>query len=233
LQRRNRRFWFSSAAIWPVLAAGSARACELALILAVDVSGSVDPQEYRTQMHGLAAGLRDGIVSEALVSGQAQLMLVQWTGTSRQDVSIPWTKVQTFEDMDNFADAVAATPRTWRNFSTAIGEALRFSMAQFADVPGCRRLVIDVSGDGFSNEGVEPQKVAPELLAANVTVNAVVIGGADDDLAGYFRDNVITGAGAFVVTADGFRDYGEKIRLKLRRETGKQISRIKRADDAG
>jgi len=215
------------------LAATPAVACELALVMAVDVSGSVDPQEYRIQMDGLAAGLRDGIVSEALVKAQAQLALVQWTGTSRQELTIPWQQIRNFEDIDRFADRVEAAPRPWRNFSTAIGEALRFTLDEIARAPDCGRYVIDVSGDGFSNEGIEPRDVAGDLRGAGVTVNALVIEGAGDDLTGYFWENVVTGAGSFVVTADGFEQYGEKMRLKLRRETGKQISRIVRPDETG
>ena len=76
--------------------------------LAVDVSGSVDSNEYRVQMDGLAAGLRDPIVSEALVRGQAQLMLVQWTGSSRQQVTIPWTRIDSFAASLRMAAALAA-----------------------------------------------------------------------------------------------------------------------------
>ncbi len=210
-----------------VLAAGQVAACELALALAVDVSGSVDAREYRIQMQGLAAGLRDGVVSEALVKAKAQLALVHWTGTSRQALVIPWIQLRTFEDVENFADLVESTPRAWRNYSTAIGEALRYTLTEIALVPLCERYVIDVSGDGSSNEGVEPKFILADLRAAGVTVNALVIEGAEDDLTGYFWENVITGEGSFVVTADGFEDYGAKMRIKLRRETTVQISQLR------
>ena len=102
----------------------TAKACDLALALAVDVSGSVDPGEYRIQMQGLAEGLRDSTVSEALVRGEAEVMLIQWSGSSRQEVSLPWRKLTSFEDVAALADEIEALPRAWRNFSTAIGEAL-------------------------------------------------------------------------------------------------------------
>ena len=82
---------------------GPAHACELALALAVDVSGSVDPREYRIQMQGLAEALRDGVVSEALVRGEAQVMLMQWSGNSRQRISIPWLQVRNFDDVEALA----------------------------------------------------------------------------------------------------------------------------------
>jgi Ca-activated chloride channel family protein len=197
-------------------------ACDLALALAVDVSGSVDSSEYRIQMDGLAAGLRDPIVSEALVRGQAQLMLVQWTGESRQRVTIPWTKIDSFIALEKFADQVAQDPRVWRNFSTAIGEALEATLLRFDDVAECRRLLIDISGDGVSNEGVEPTQIHGLLKDRGVTVNAIAIEESEPDLTAYFFENVIFGEGAFVVSASGFADYPERIRKKLLREVTQQ-----------
>ncbi len=204
----------------------TARACDLALVLAVDVSGSVDTTEYRIQMDGLAAGLRDGVVSEALVRANAAVALVQWSGTSRQRTVVDWVRIASFEDTEMLARQIEETPRAWRNFSTAIGEALQHGTNLFDAVPDCRRRVMDVSGDGQSNEGVEPVEVQRFARAAGVTVNALVIETDDTDLTGYFWENVITGEGAFVVTANGFEDYPERIRQKLVRETTRQISKL-------
>ena len=85
-----------------------AQACDLALVLAVDVSGSVDAEEYRIQMDGLAEALRDPIVSEALVRAEAHLMLVQWTGATRQMVTLPWRAMTNFVAVEEFAADVAA-----------------------------------------------------------------------------------------------------------------------------
>ena len=153
---------------------GPTTACELALVLAVDVSGSVDPDEYATQMQGLAAGLRDGAVSDAVVRSKAAIALVQWTGASRQETSLDWTRIETHADVEALAQAITRIPRGWRNFSTAIGEALKFALPMFDAVPDCDRRVIDVSGDGVSNEGAEPLSVHPALREAGVTVNALV-----------------------------------------------------------
>ncbi|MGV6805174.1 MAG: DUF1194 domain-containing protein [Ruegeria sp.] len=201
-----------------------ASACDLALALAVDVSGSVDTSEYRIQMDGLAAGLRDPVVSEALVRAQAQLMLVQWTGTSRQQITIPWTRIDGFQALDDFAEKVAADPRVWRNFSTAIGEALETTLNSFEDVKECKRHLIDISGDGVSNEGVEPTEVHELLRRQGITVNAIAIEESDPDLTAYFFENVIVGEGAFVVSAAGFDDYPERIRKKLLREVTQQTA---------
>ncbi|WP_370644346.1 DUF1194 domain-containing protein [Ruegeria sp. SCSIO 43209] len=204
--------------------ASQAYACDLALALAVDVSGSVDSEEYRIQMDGLAAGLRDPIVSEALVRGQARLMLVQWTGSSRQRITIPWTRIDSFNTLDSFADQVAADPRVWRNFSTAIGEALDMTVASFDDVPECERHLIDLSGDGISNEGIEPSTIHAKLRDRGITVNAIAIEESEPDLTAYFFENVIVGEGAFVVSAAGFADYPERIRKKLLREVTQQTA---------
>ncbi|MBO9411542.1 MULTISPECIES: DUF1194 domain-containing protein [unclassified Ruegeria] len=201
-----------------------AMACDLALALAVDVSGSVDSSEYRIQMDGLAAGLRDPIVSEALVRGQARLMLVQWTGASRQKITIPWTNIDSFETLDQFADKVAADPRVWRNFSTAIGEALEMTLSSFDEVATCKRHLIDISGDGISNEGVEPSEIHEVLRSQGVTVNAIAIEESEPDLTAYFFENVIVGEGAFVVSAAGFEVYPERIRKKLLREVTQQTA---------
>ncbi len=201
-----------------------AAACDIALVLAVDVSGSVDHEEYRTQMQGLADGLRDGVVSEALVTGQAALLVLQWTGTSRQRVVVPWTQIDSFESLEAFAARVETAPRIWRNFSTAIGEALAFSAAQFREAPECARKVIDISGDGSSNEGIMPGEVRPELQRQGIVVNALVIEGAEPLMTEYFWENVILGEGAFVITANSYEEYPSRMRRKLLREVTKQIS---------
>ncbi len=201
-----------------------ATACDLALALAVDVSGSVDPDEYNIQMQGLADALRDGVVAEALVRARAAVMLVQWTGSSRQEISVPWTRITSFEAVEALAQRVETTPRRWRNFSTAIGEALQFTLNAWADAPACRRKVIDVSGDGVSNEGVDPRAVLADLGAADITVNALAIDAENGALTAYFWENLIRGEGAFVVTADSFDDYPARIRMKLIREITAQLS---------
>lgn len=200
-------------------------ACELALVLAVDVSGSVDRDEYRIQMDGLANALRDGIVAEALVSQRAQVTLIQWSGLSRQRQTVPWTALHSAADVADLADRIAADPRLWRNYSTAIGEALHLSQ-NVLDQVSCGRKVIDVSGDGISNEGAEPRAQHGALRARGIIVNALAIETDDTDLTGYFFENVIGGEGAFVVTANGFEDYPDKIRRKLQRETTKQLSAL-------
>ncbi len=203
-----------------------AAACELALVLAVDVSGSVDPREYRVQMDGLAAALRDPIIADALIEARAKLSLVQWTGTSRQVLSVPWRQVTSIAEVEALADEIEQVPRKWRSFATAIGEALEQSLRLFDRATDCKRRVIDISGDGRSNEGINPGLLHADLEEAQVVVNALVIQGRDQGLTRYFRNVVIHGPGAFVVTANGYDEYPHRIRLKLEREITKQVSAV-------
>ncbi|MEO1140638.1 MAG: DUF1194 domain-containing protein [Pseudomonadota bacterium] len=219
--RFNPLGWLSACALG---CAAPALACDVALVLAVDVSGSVDEDEFNIQMQGLADGLRDASVSEALVVGEAAVLVLQWTGASRQRVVVPWTRIETFEDVEVFATRVEAAPRVWRNFSTAVGEALDFAANQFTGVLDCERRVIDVSGDGSSNEGIDPNDVHPRLHDLDITVNALVIEGAEPKMTEYFWENVILGPGAFVITANSYEEYPTRMRRKLLREVTKQIS---------
>lgn len=212
------------AAIW--IGCASAQACELALVLAVDVSGSVDPDEYHLQMDGLGAALGDSAVTEALVVAQAKVMLLQWTGTSRQHVSVPWTHVTDFEAADELAARVRSVPREWRSFSTAIGEAVSSALSQFDTVPECKRWVIDVSGDGVSNEGVPPQEMKAAALRKGVTINGLAIDASETELIEYYRTNLIVGPGSFAMRASSFEDYPKRIRQKLLREITKQVASL-------
>lgn len=209
-----------------ILSAPAASACEVALMLAVDVSGSVDQEEYRIQMDGLAAALVDRSITNALVASEAQVALMQWTGTGRQTVVINWTDMSSPDAVAAFAFEVATVPRIWRDYSTAIGEAMQLALPYFAIVDHCDRHVIDISGDGISNEGAPPRSLWPAMEEAGVTVNALVIQDTGFDLTGWFEENVITGPGAFAVTANSFDDYPEQITRKLFRELTQPISAL-------
>lgn len=207
-------------------AASDAAACDLALALAIDISGSVDRKEYAIQMDGLALALRDETVAAALVRAKASLLVLQWTGEGRQTVVLDWRAVTDHSALAAIADDITATPRRWRNYSTAIGEALQVTAQTFSApaVTGCRRRVIDVSGDGASNEGIPPRNVRALLEQSGIVVNGLAIGGSEDGLTAYYRDHVISGPGAFVITADGFEDYPKQIKRKLLRETEERFA---------
>ena len=208
------------------LCAPAAQACEVALMLAVDVSGSVNHDEYRVQMDGLAAALVDPSIAGALVASEAQVALMQWTGTGRQSVVISWTQMKNADDVAMFAHEVAESARLWRDFSTAIGEAMQLALPYFAAVDQCGRLVMDISGDGISNEGQSPSALWPAFAEAGITVNALVIQDTGFELTDWFEHHVITGSGAFAVTANTFAEYPEQITRKLYRELIQPIAQF-------
>ena len=198
---------------WPALA------CETALVLTNDVSGSIDAGDYRLQTEGLSAALIDPEVTEALVRGQVALAVVQWSGSAQQEMSIPWARMLTPGHVAQLADRAGMMPRAFKGSDTAVGEALRFALTQFAAVPDCQRQVIDISGDGQENAGFTDARARSEAVAAGVMINAIAIEepGPAFPITNYFRGWVIT-PGGFVVTARGLQDYAVTLRLKLLHE---------------
>jgi len=203
---------FLAGVFMPSLASAT---CSIALALTVDVSGSINEREYRLQMDGLAAALRDPAVADAMVASEAAVMLVQWSGASRQKISVPWRRMLSHSDVADFADMAEAAPRAWAVYSTGIGNALLFTAAQFGEVSDCANKVIDVSGDGYSNEGPDPRKVAQGLAGQGFQINGLAIEGDEFELTAYYRHNVVAGESAFVFTAETYADYPRTIWRKL------------------
>jgi len=217
-QMMLRAFGIACLTAWPALA------CNTALVLAIDVSGSIDGGDYRLQTEGLATALSDPEVAELLVRDQVALAVVQWSGTDQQALSLSWQRMLAPGDVRRFSDRAATMPRAFKGSDTAVGEALRFALAQFAAVPDCRRRVIDISGDGQENAGFTDAKARSEAVAAGVVINAIAIEepGPAFPITNYYRSWVVTPRG-FVVTARGLRDYAETLRLKLLRELEKPV----------
>ena len=200
------------------LLAQPAAACRVALILATDVSGSIDPAEYHFQMDGLAEALEDPDIADALVLGQVALMVMQWSGGKEQEVSVPWQRMLSHDAVARFANTVRKTPRRWSMSKTALGDALRFAAAEFSAVSDCRRRVLDVSGDGISNDGREILIERRRALSQNITVNGLAIDRVGRSVTEYYRRFLIGGRDAFVETATGYSDYPRAIRRKIYRE---------------
>lgn len=207
------------------LLAGPAAGCDTALLLAVDVSGSISGAEYALQMQGMADALSDPSVIDALVTGQDRLALVHWSGKRNQRLSLDWQQITSPADVAALAETLRHIRRPLDHTDTAIGQALRFSLAQFARVPDCDRQVIDLSGDGAENAGGTLDAARLEVQASGVLLNAIAIDATGDtfDLTAYFRDRVIF-PGGFVMTAHGLADYPRAIRAKLLRELIKTVS---------
>lgn len=201
------------------LSAAPVRACDTALLLAIDVSGSIDRAEYALQTEGLAEALRDPEVTAALLKGQVALSVVQWSGLGKQAMTIPWQRMLSPRHIRDFIARVEAQPRAFQGSDTAVGEALSFSAAQFAAVPDCRRRVIDISGDGPENAGSTAPRARAEAARQGIEINAIAIEdmGQSSPITAFYRNWVIT-RGGFVVTARGLGDYPRAMRQKLLRE---------------
>lgn len=205
--------------------------CRLALALAVDVSRSIDAADYAIQTEGLAAALEDAEVRAAIFGpeGTVALAVYQWSGPAHQDLVQPWVLLETPEALDAAIWAIRRATRPERRQATALGEALRYGAGLLATAPPCARRVLDVAGDGRSNQGLPVASVYESDPFEGITVNALAIGEHELDLTRYFRDEVIRGPGAFVEVAPRQVDYPQAIRRKLLRELeGPQIGLLPR-----
>lgn len=202
------------------LCAGPVAACETALLLAIDVSNSIDVAEYRMQSDGLADALRDPEIAEALVQGQVALAVVQWSGLDRQQMSLDWARMHTPRDVAAFAARARALPRAFVLSDTAPAEAIVFALEQFDAVADCTRKIIDVSGDGTANAGADVRQVRNLAQTRGVTINGVAIESLGLAITGFFQRAIITRDG-FVITARGHRDYPRAIRAKILREVAR------------
>ena len=198
-----------------------AQSVDLELLLAVDVSPSVDPVEYDLQMRGLEQALRDPSVVNAIKAAPhgLALALMQWAGPGEQNLSVAWSEVRDQASADAFAAKISAIARLPTNGGTALGDALSRCVSLLAEsnVKAARR-IIDISGDGRTNEGDSPAPMRTYAVQAGITVNGLVIDRKERQLSRYYRDFVIGGPGAFVLQINGFEDFARAMRKKLIRE---------------
>ena len=197
--------------------AGPAVACSMALVLAIDVSSSIDIGEYKFQTHGLADALLDPEIADVLVLHQVALSVVQWSGAEEGDLTIPWRRMLSYGEVRDFSTRVREMPRTWEGSNTAVGDAIAFSAAQFDRVSDCGRKVIDVSGDGSSNAGLNAASESRKAEAAGIEINGIAIDIIGASITAFYERFVVTSEG-FVITSRGFSDYPRSIREKLLRE---------------
>ncbi|MCU0906482.1 MAG: DUF1194 domain-containing protein [Rhodobacteraceae bacterium] len=198
-----------------------AGACDVALVLAIDVSDSVDAGEYRLQVDGLADALTDPAIADTLVAGQMALTVLQWSGADRQQNTLPWQRMRSAADVAAFAADARAMARAFVRSDTAPGEAIAAALSLFRAVPDCARRVIDVSGDGAENAGRSTARASRAAHAAGVEVNGLAIESIGVAITRFYRDTLIT-PGGFVITARTHADYARAIREKILRE----ISRV-------
>jgi hypothetical protein len=209
-----------------------AEAIDMALVLAVDVSESVDADEYVLQHEGIARAFENPQVIATITGGKhgiIDVLVLEWSDRDKQAVTVDWTKVR---DQASAA-AFAATLRTGKRSSsglTAIGDAMLAAGAAFQRLPDqAARRVIDVSGDGMANIGPPPATVRDTLVARGVTINGLAILASEPWLDTYYNDDVIGGDGAFLLQVKDFQSFATAIQQKLLAEISARSPDVNRA----
>lgn len=212
--------------------AGSVRAqsTDLLLVLAADVSRSIDETEFVLQRKGYAAAVTDPRVLAAIrggTSGTIAVCFIEWSGAGEQHVVADWTMIHDEEDAGGLAAVILAAPRSFIG-RTSISGAIDFAMERFAAAgPHSNRHIIDISGDGTNNSGRPITEAREQAVAQGVTINGLAIvndkanpgyafhtrppGG----LAEWYRQNVIGGPGAFLHVVEDFQSFADAMTNKL------------------
>lgn len=194
---------------------------DTALVLAVDVSGSVDAGRFSLQMEGIARAFEDRQVQDTILAGPRGRLLVTLVNWSHKpQLAIPWTVISSRSDAARFAAAVRLAQRTSEDFTCmsrmmqVVADKILPLMPTAAD-----RVVVDVSGDGSDNCNPENpvDRIRDDLVADEVTINGLPIleGREADTIASWYEQHVIGGGAAFLLPADGFKDFGRAIRQKF------------------
>ncbi|HZL39785.1 MAG TPA: DUF1194 domain-containing protein [Pseudolabrys sp.] len=213
--------------------APSARAAEpvdLLLVLAADVSRSVDADKFKLQREGYAAAIANQRVLDVIRSGRngrIAVLFLEWSGFGNQKVVIDWMVIDGPKAAQDFGDRLLESQRFFAD-RTSISGGIDFAVEQFAHAPySSERRTIDVSGDGTNNAGGDITKARDAALAQGYTINGLVILSATPlpwnpehtnppgGLAKYYSDNVIGGPGAFVLEAKDFNSFGQAIIKKM------------------
>jgi hypothetical protein len=209
--------------------AGSDRA-DVALVLAIDVSGSVDDNRFRLQREGIAAALESEELAAAVLGGVNQTIevaVVEWA--EEQRLLVPWTVLHGRDDLTVLATRLRTASRSWVHTMTDPGGGIAAAERLFADQPFVAlRQVIDVSGDGRQNTGeVATADARDAAVSHGLTVNGLPIASRDEPgIVDWYRTNVVGGLGAFLVAADSYDAIATAFQLKLRLEiTGLAPSR--------
>jgi Protein of unknown function (DUF1194) len=194
---------------------------DTALVVAIDVSNSVDDKRYRLQMDGIAKALEDPGVIAAITTGpQAAILfsIVAWA--DRSEVTLPWVRIASAADAKAVAARIRKLPRARGEF-TCLAKMLRSTADKIVpQIPAkANRVVIDVSGDGRDdcNPDEPAGVVRDELVASKVVINGLPIldGGEAATIESWYRENVMGGIGSFVLAANGYGDFERAIRQKF------------------
>ena len=192
-----------------------------ALVIAIDTSGSIDSSEFEMQSKGTADAIASKQFAEAVAATPTQAIAVTvffWSGHDHQQMVVPWVIIRTQKDAEAVAEMIEKAPRQMSDF-TAVGDAIAFATALFAELPAEAIFkVIDVSGDGMSNQGETTIVARDAAVAQDITVNGLAIMNEDATLDVWYEDNVRGGVRGFVHRVEDFRTFGEAILRKLQAE---------------
>jgi hypothetical protein len=190
------------------------------LVLAVDASGSIDPDEFDLQKDGIADSLADEKVLSAIKSGPLQriaVAYVEWGGPGTATTVVGWQAIETLGDAQRFGAALRAAPRSSQSYN-AIGDALLHSADEIKAAPfEGMRAVIDLSGDNGDARSATPAPRARDIVTADgVVINALaILDGRGPWLEETYRRSVIGGPGSFVKTAKDRADFARALLEKL------------------
>jgi hypothetical protein len=192
---------------------------DLQLVLAVDVSGSVNAQRFELQKMGYVAAFQNRRVLNTILAGRNQAIAVtmmQWSGPFLQSQVVPWTALKDETTVKGFAGAIESAPRMMYGGGTSISGAIDNAVTLFPQAPfKSERRVIDVSGDGSNNRGRSVTQARDEAVDAGIVINGLPILAFEPQLDQYFKDYVIGGPGAFMIAAKSFEAFAEAILMKL------------------
>jgi len=204
------------------------RQLDLALVLAIDCSFSVDANEFRLQMEGIGKAFLEPDVKTAIKNGpngQIAVAAIQWSDENNQMVIVPWRILASDKDVDDLGTLLARMPRRLAEGGTSISMAIQYSARLLSEAPATGRRVIDISSDGRNNIGPPVNTMRDRIVAQGITINALTILNEWPTLDTYFERYVIGGQGAFVIPANDYVAYSKAIYRKLLREiTGPGIS---------
>ena len=202
---------------------------DLELVLAVDVSRSIDADEFDLQRPGYARAITNERVLDAVQSGSLgaiAVAYVEWSGADQQRTVVDWTLIRDQNTAEDFAAAILAAPRSFAAY-TSISGAIDYAVRLFetSRYEGSRQ-VIDVSGDGSNNSGRPVWLARDAAVEVGITINGLAIindrpnpfSRPEPKLDDYYRENVIGGSGAFVVIAEDFNTFASAILSKLIKE---------------
>lgn len=194
---------------------------DLALVLAIDCSYSVDEREYQLQMRGLGDALASTEVFDAIRKGPLQriaLCVFLWSDLDTQVVALPWRVIASTADAAATGTHLAAARRTAKLGGTAISAALLYGGALMELAPPATRRVIDLSTDGRNNMGRPAYRARDEVVARGITINGLAIANEWPTLDVYLEKQVAGGPSNFVIKADSYDDFGAAMQRKLIRE---------------